>query len=322
MSCKNIVNPEKCTDHRNKDCLNDILREFYRRHSYLTNNYWAPDSVIKYNILIDKKKCATRIIYLGQDYIHGKSIKKLRDKRKLPKVVDVANAIIDVLNFLQMGDQVVTHGYLNEKSMFVGNDNRIRIADYDLIPYLMYLKGTHHIHKINDLEALGSIVKGFRTRSKSSKDFIKRCQSGKVFSIIDLKTHPFLGNPWKDQTELNQANEDILLDDFEIEEKLGAGSYGIVLKATNEIENKSYAFKLINISTKKKKHVEQMEREAKIMSDRCEHPHTVKYIASWKQKLDLSTLKKFIDDEELKDFVTSSSPSDLSGPNQSFKYEF
>lgn len=321
MSCKNIVKPDKCQDHRNKDCLNEILSELYRRHDYLMELFPTFDILNKYNFIFFKKKGTTRVIYLGQDYTHGKSIKELRDAGKFLSVLNVANAIIDSLVLLQAAGQVVTHGYLNEKSIFVENGNRFRLADYDLIPYLMYLKGTHFIHKVNDLEALGSIISGFNIKTSSARDFVNVCRSGTVFSFVDLKQHPFLGNIRRNQNNRSKPTKgENRLKYFRIEKKLGAGSFGIVLQAKSRTVNKSYAFKLINTSTKRKKYVEQMEREAKIMSDRCGNQHTVKYIASWKQSFNISDLREYIDDEELMDFIASSShTSDLSEPNELLK---
>lgn len=318
MSCKNIAKPDKCKDHREKDCLRDIYLEIHRKYEYLTSLYPSFKHLLKYNFICSMKKDTKHIIYLGQEYTYGRSIKELRDDRKLPKVKNIANGIIHALVLLQRAEKAITHGYLNERSIFLDKDNCYRIADYDLIPYLMYLKGTHLIHKVNDFEALGSIVSDFGIESNAAQDFINVCRSGKVFSLAELRQHPFLENTRMNQTNMSKPiNKEHLLENFGIEKKLGAGSFGIVVQAKNHTENKSYAFKLINISTEKKKYVEQMEREAKIMSDRCNNRHTVKYITSWKQAFNISDLHEYIDDEELIDFVASSShSSDLSTSNK------
>lgn len=297
IHCKNIAKPDKCKEHRIKDSSKEILEEFIGRAKLLIDNvnHFNLINYLNFNIIEEDGKI---VIYVVQEYIQGKSIKSLRDEGKLPNVAAVAKAIVKVISQLQNLDPEVTHGYLNDKSIFLDNSAVCRVADFDLIPYLMYLKGTlDRIHEVSDLEAFSLLISEYHElMSKSTLDFINKCRSGKVLSYSNLLQDPFLSNEWF--TNNKSIYGDSLLDNFDIVKQLGSGGFGIVLEAKKHIDRRSYAIKFIKIPTKSKKEFEQMEREAQLISG-INHKNVVRYITSWQQKINSSELEKFAGDASM-----------------------
>lgn len=120
-----------------------------------------------------------------------------------------------------------------------------------------------------------------------------------------MLNHPFLSNDWvKNGTIYGKS----LLEHFNIEKWLGGGRYGVVLQAKHNTDMRSYAIKFIEVPNDKKE-LEQMEREAKIISQ-TNHRNIVRYITSWKQPVNITELNKYIEDEymmETSESTTSNS---------------
>lgn len=242
-----------------------------------------------------------RTLYLVQEYIDGESIRSLRNRGKMPNIASIAKEILLAISYLRDMHIPITHGYLNEKSIFLDKSGKCRVADFDLIPYLMYLKGTHEIHQRSDLDTLGLML---QTQSQqvvqTMNNFINQCCSGRVFSYSKLMKHPFLSNEWCQTSAILHEQKQSLLEHFDIEKQLGSGGFGDVLQAKHRTDKRSYAIKFIEMPNKSKKELEQMEREVEIISG-ITHKHVVRYITSWKQKINRSELRKYIDDDDESD---------------------
>lgn len=242
-------------------------------------------------------------MYLVQEYINGISIKQLCSEGKNPSLNVIAKETLNAITYLHEMNPVVTHNYLNDGSIFLDKSGVCRIADYDLVPYLMYLKGTHKMHEVNDLQALGHLIKSLEELITESKnDFIEQCCSGRVLSHAKLSQHSFLSNGWVKNYQPYQRISS--LEKFDIKKKIGSGSFGCVLQARRG--KKSYAIKLIRIQSKENKEFEQMEREVEIISG-IQHENVVGYVHSWRETVNLAALENYIDDD---DFLQSEESSE------------
>lgn len=294
--CKNVARPDKCTEHRNG--RPDILGCFADRANYLIEKFKHTNLIRYLDITLDQIDEDKYVIYVAQEHIIGACIGKLcENENSVVDISEVARAVLPSIKLLHESD--ISHGYLFEKSIFFDESATCRLADFDLIPYLMYLKGTNNdIHKMSDFDALGSIVDRLdHYKNATSRDFIAKCRSGKVLSYEVLSNHPFISKKrFANNNRKSSDSKNDSIEHFDIIKKLGAGSFGTVYQAKHLTDHQSYAIKLIKCS-KNKKEYEQMEREAEIISG-IQHKHVIKYHGSWKQMIDMSELEKFNDDSD------------------------
>ncbi|XP_055298587.1 eIF-2-alpha kinase GCN2-like [Sitodiplosis mosellana] len=318
MSCKKVARPDECDVHLHDEdgTAHLILEEFSKRANCII-------AKANHRNLVRYLACNCGIRYdeftvcLLQEYIDGESIEKLCEKNKLPNVASIAKEVTEALKFLHSMNPEVTHDYLQTESIFLDKAGAIRVADYDLIPYLMYLNGNHNIHEVDDFKAIGLIVESLRDNIlRSTNDFIDQCRSGRVLSHSQLLEHPFLSNDWVKNNRTIYGNG--LLEHFEIEKWLGGGSFGMVLQARHNTDKRSYAIKFIKVPHNDKKELEQMEREAEIIS-RINHRNIVRYITSWKQQVNWTMMDEYFDDDEELMETWESSTSASKGSNSSFQ---
>ena len=90
----------------------------------------------------------------------------------------------------------------------------------------------------------------------------------------------------------NIPNKELLntsrfLNDFTISEKLGFGGFGSVFKATNKIDKKIYAIKIIEQTNS------QVLREVENLS-LLEHINVIRYHASWIENIDFNEDNKYL----------------------------
>lgn len=296
ISCRKVARPTKCENHAGSvgSHVMQIIDAFEERAKYVIENV-RHVNLVHYIAVDTEHSCRKLTVNLVQEYIEGISLEELRNQRKYFSIRSMAEETLKAISSLHEMDPVLTHGYLNTKSVFLDGSAVCRVADYDLIPYLMYLKGTHKIHEMSDLNAFGLLIKSQNDLlTQCMDDFVKQCCSGHVLSYSKLFEHSFLSNDWYKSHRLIYVNS--LIDHFGLEKKLGSGSFGFVLQAKNHMDKRPYALKFIKIPFKNKKELEQMEREVEIISG-INHKHVVRYITSWKQTVNLTDLKNFVDDE-------------------------
>lgn len=303
MSCLKIARPDRCTGHGNAT-PEMIKNEFENKAKFLIENA-KHDNLVKYLNVKCELWNGVLTVFLVQEYVVGKSIKYLCEQNTSPNINFVAEGILQAITFLHKMDREVKHGYLNQSSIFLDESAMCRVADYDLIPYLMYLSGRHSMHKTSDLYALGTLVQSLNDIiMQTTKNFIDQCHSGKVLTHSQLLQHSFVSNAWMKNPKSTCKNT--LLEHFDIEKKLGAGAFGIVLQAKKRKDKKSYALKFI-VPTKYKKELEQIAREVEIHSKLC-HRNIARYITSWKQCINLTELKNYAEDDGFIDDDESMSP--------------
>lgn len=154
-----MARPDECEvhSHGNDATAHLIVKEFEQRAESLIAKANHPNLVRYLGV-----SCGIRYdeftVCLMQEYIEGESIKSLCEKNKLSSVASIAKEVMEALQFLHKMNPEVTHDYLKNESIFLDKFGVIRVADFDLIPYLMYLNGNHNIHEVNDFEAMGLLI--------------------------------------------------------------------------------------------------------------------------------------------------------------------
>lgn len=227
------------------------------------------------------------IVYLVQEYIEGASVKDLYEQGVLPTLAPIAEMLLKAISYLHSMDPKIMHGYISDASIFLGKSAVYRVADYHLVPYLMYLQGTHPISTKTDFEALGSLI---ASKNKIvqyyANDFVEQCRSSNS-TCWDLLSHAFLSNAHIG--EANTIYNGPFLNHFEIEDILGSGSYGSVIKAKPPNGQESFALKLIELPRGSKGQYGKVKREVELISQ-VSHENVVKYITSWEQSVNISEL--------------------------------
>ena len=118
----------------------------------------------------------------------------------------------------------------------------------------------------------------------------------------------------KDQKGKNQmvfnkdvSKEDLLMgdkiDDYEILQVLGEGSFGYVAKAKSRLNHKIYAIKQLNFSSnQKKKDIDLVENEVAILKN-LNHPLITRYYKSFKEGNCLYIVMEFMDNGDLSKLI-------------------
>lgn len=218
----------------------------------------------------------------------------------------VARGVLDALIFLH--NKGISHSLLYDSTVFMDNSGMIRLTDFALVPYLLELIGDQKITKGGDLPALGSLIESLSsTPHYEMRDFIQKCKSERTLSASDLVDHSFLRpvllneivRPSIPNTQLNNAVQERPVStqlaqvnthintgksrvqtEFEIQQFLGKGAYGDVLKVRNKLDNRQYAIKRIPLSSRNRQLYKKMTREVELLS-RLNHENVVRYYNSW-----------------------------------------
>ena len=103
------------------------------------------------------------------------------------------------------------------------------------------------------------------------------------------------------------TKEDLLMgdkiDNYEILQVLGEGSFGYVAKAKSRLNHKIYAIKQLNFSNaQKKKEIDLVENEVAILKN-MEHPLITKYYKSFKEGNCLYIVMEFMDNGDLGELI-------------------
>ena len=103
------------------------------------------------------------------------------------------------------------------------------------------------------------------------------------------------------------TKEDLLMgdkiDNYEILQVLGEGSFGYVAKAKSRLNHKIYAIKQLNFpDEQKKKEIDLIENEVSILKN-LEHPLIVKYYKSFKEGNCLYIVMEFMDNGDLGELI-------------------
>ena len=145
------------------------------------------------------------------------------------------------------------------------------------------------------------------------KDFIKNHSleklSPKIFDTlvkndyIDQKNLDFIDKDSnltniKNLILQNIPNKDMLttsrfLRDFNIENKIGYGGFGTVLKVNNKLDKKNYAVKIINMNHE---NTDIVLREVENLS-LLNHPNIIRYFGSWVENIEINEQNNYLEYE-------------------------
>lgn len=197
MSCEYINQPQKCQRHSKgtrshyRSCL--AVRDIIDRAKYLIKNVKHKNLVRYVGLNVYYCRYPILKIQIAQEFIDGESIRSIRENGKKINVSAIGEEVLESIIYMQNKPTEVTHGYLNDKSIFRDKNGRYRVADYGIFKYLMYLKGTDRLNNVSDVNALGNLIAYLGDTSlESTSDFINQCQSGRLFQYSDLFNHKFL----------------------------------------------------------------------------------------------------------------------------------
>ncbi|XP_031628259.1 eIF-2-alpha kinase GCN2-like [Contarinia nasturtii] len=289
ISCAQISIESECSNHGD-----NVVEAFQARAKFIIENV-KHSNLVRYLDVNCEILDGYLTVNLVQEYIEGVSVKCMSDQGILPSLSPIAEWLLKAISYLHSMNPSITHGYINDGSIFLGKSARYHVGDYHLIPYLMYLKGTlSSVQTVTDIRALGSLVATKHEIVDSfARDFIKMCQCEQS---KDLLKHAYLSNVHTG--DANTIYDGPFLNHFQIIEKLGEGAYGSVLKV-NAVQaqgkcGQEYALKLITLPTGSKGKYDKVKREVELISQ-LNHENVVKYITSWEQTVDALELKNRFD---------------------------
>ena len=153
----------------------------------------------------------------------------------------------------------------------------------------------HSLEKLSD-QIFGDLVKNDFIKSENLKFLENNSNLDKIKNLI-LQNIP---------------NKDILntsrfLNDFNINDKVGMGGFGSVFNATNKLDKKTYAIKIINMNYQ---NMEYIIREAENLS-LLEHPNIIRYYGSWVEDLEINEQHKYLSYEPESIDLSGSIDSDI-----------
>ena len=153
----------------------------------------------------------------------------------------------------------------------------------------------HSLEKLSD-QIFGDLVKNDFIKSENLKFLENNSNLDKIKNLI-LQNIP---------------NKDILntsrfLNDFNINDKVGMGGFGSVFNATNKLDKKTYAIKIINMNYQ---NMEYIIREAENLS-LLEHPNIIRYYGSWVEDLEINEQHKYLSYEPESIGLSGSIGSDI-----------
>lgn len=294
ISCDQIYN---YCDHGHGDLIT-LVKAFKERANYLIQNV-DHSNLVRYIDVSCTESNEILTIHLVQDYIkQAKSVRNLQLDGVLPDLAPIAEWVLKVISYLEKMKPKIIHGYINDGSIFVNSSGAYRVADFNLIPYLMYLKGTQNYFETNDLKTLGSFIKRKnKTVRQSSKDFIEKCCSDEnEWSCRELLSHSFLSNVHIGEATTTYNGP--LLNQFEFITVLGHGADGCVIKVRQPANGEYFALKIIKIPIASKGKYTKVQRETELIP-KVNHKNVVKYYESWEQTIDINELGiSFYEDDD------------------------
>lgn len=296
----------KCVSHSMEEIVQSI--EKHTNHlSHLNHK-----NLISYEFVNCMKKKDSLLIHVGQEFVLGTNISSISSSIgwSYTGASNITRGILDALIFLH--NKGISHNNLDENSVFMDNSGVCRVTDFSLIPYLCYLNGTVP-QKKGDLPAIGFILESLlQLPNPDMYDFIEICKSERTLSASDLLEHPFLMScdqglctsqtvnlikKDKPVDELTMppamtAGHSRLQTEFEVQQWLGQGAYGDVLKVKNILDNRQYAIKRIPLTSRSRQIYKKMTREVELLS-RLNHENVVRYFNSWIERASEKDLTKY-----------------------------
>ena len=157
-----------------------------------------------------------------------------------------------------------------------------------------------------------NIIHNCTTDNNSSGSPILNLQTNKVIGIhnkssINYNIGTLLKLPIKEFINNNYMEDDkdlIIINNtkFKIIKELGQGGFGKVIQVLNKSDNKYYAIKIIPIKNETKNKIEEIQNEAKILSEfNCDN--IVKCYGTFKDNFNIYILMEFCSEGNLRNFI-------------------
>lgn len=306
----------KCTINCQYDkskCVPHPVEEIVQSMEKYTNHlsHFQHRNLISYEFMNCMKKKDGILVHVAQEFVLGTSINSISGTLgwSYSGVSSITRGILEALLFLHK--EGVSHSHLDDSSVFMDNSGTCRVTDFALTPYLCYLSGAE-TSKHGDLPALGCLLESLvQLPNADMYDFIEMCKSERTLSASDLLEHPFLMTSeqacYASQTTNHVQKKDKPVDDiamraslghsrlqteFEVQQWLGQGAYGDVLKVKNILDNRQYAIKRIPLTSRSRQIYKKMTREVELLS-RLNHENVVRYFNSWIERATDKDLTKY-----------------------------
>lgn len=307
INCKTESN--KCSGHTVDEIVSCIEREVMQLSQIRHKN------LVSYEAVLCLRRKEGIIVYLVQEFVHGTSVNCISNSLgwTYTGVSIIAKGVLDAL--INLHNTGISHSNIDDCSVFLDNSGTCRVTDFWIVSYLNYLMGEpKNGNSGGDLSALGHLVESLLPSPNPDMfDFIEQCKSERTLTASDLLEHPFLSpdrsngehnshavfvKPEKKMTELTMHKplmttaQSRLQNEFEVQQWLGQGAYGDVLKVKNLLDNRQYAIKRIPLTTRSRQIFKKMTREVELLS-RLNHENVVRYFNSWIENGTESDLKKY-----------------------------
>lgn len=290
--------------------IDEIVQCIEKQISYLSQ--LKHKNLISYECVNCMRRKEGLIVFVAQDFVLGTSLNSISSTLgwSYSGLSTITRGILEALIFLH--NEGVSHSNLDDCSVFMDNSGTCRVTDFTLTPYLHYLNDGEKTRQ-GDLPALGYLLESLvQLPSADMYDFIEMCKSERTLSASDLLEHPFLLSSSNHEsnstqlmpTQLKKDKSDVamcptmpaghsrLQTEFEVQQWLGQGAYGDVLKVKNLLDNRQYAIKRIPLTSRSKQIYKKMTREVELLS-RLNHENVVRYFNSWIESATEKDLTKY-----------------------------
>lgn len=239
------------------------------------------ENIVSFYSVICSRDETNLIIFLARNVINGLPVKTYSNVTKwnVASVRKISNTLLETLVYLQKNE--LAHGNLNDSTVFIDEMGNWKVADHSINTYLNYLasKVIYYLPTVKrDMLALAELIETIGVSSLQVSDFVEKCNL--VNSVSELTDHPLLRS-------LNKS-----FDDFVVENFLGNGSFGEVLKVIDSRVEKEYAIK--RITDTKKSTINKGNLEVKTLAG-LQHKNIVRFYRSWTETMNQSDYKQYKD---------------------------
>lgn len=276
----------KCRSGKKNECLSlkssdviDAIKEQINSLSRLKH-----ENLLGYKSVI---QIQNKYIYIIQDIDRKLTSAKSISRTTKWRYEAIGNAIASTVRAVQFLHQNnIIHGNLKDSSIFVDEQNVWKLADYSLVAYIRYLSQKNNTScfiqkKRGDLKSIGQLVESFDMQSEALNDFAKLCKTS--IDIESIISDPLFA-------KISKFSR--LEAEFQIQDHLGEGAFGDVLKVKSYIDNKDYAIKRVKLQSRTPREFKNAMKEAQALS-KLKHKNIVQYNTSWTEIVEESVFNSY-----------------------------
>lgn len=260
-----------------------------KKHVHNLINLPPCENVVGYYSVICEQDETNLTVSLARNVVNGFPMNAYSNITNwtVSRVRQIANALLETLAYMQK--YKLSHGNLNNSTVFIDDLGKWKVIDYSITTYLNYLASDDKYFLSptvkRDILDLAELIESIDVSSCQVSAFVARCNSAS--SVSELTEHPFLRT-------INRS-----FDDFIVEKVLGKGGFGEVLEVKDARIEKKYAIK--RITDTKKSTLNKAMMEVKALAG-LSHKNIVRYYRSWTETMNFSEYKRYKEpssDEEI-----------------------